>query len=162
MILWLTGLPASGKTTLAYALKRRFGGVVVDGDEFRSKYTKHLGYSSEDRMKNIELAANHASLLHRHGHNVYCAFVTPLETHREKVREILSDRVTIVHVSTPLEVCKARDPKNLYKSFTETQVTGGYQTPKNPDFTLDLSRSFVLRDLDAIVTRHLDRLGVLL
>lgn len=117
--LWLFGLPCSGKTTLAKALRdhlRTEGRPVIllDGDELRAGLCADLAFSNADRSENLRRAAHLARLLAAQGNTVICAFVTPKEHHRELVRQILGEHVFFIHIDCPLEVCMARDVKGLY------------------------------------------------
>jgi adenylylsulfate kinase len=93
-VLWLFGLPCSGKTTLAKALRDHFRSqkrpvILLDGDELRSGLCADLGFSDAERSKNIRRAAHLARWLAARGNTVICAFVTPREDHRALALEIL-------------------------------------------------------------------------
>ncbi|MBL9133900.1 MAG: adenylyl-sulfate kinase [Verrucomicrobiaceae bacterium] len=128
-ILWLFGLPSSGKTTLATALRDHFRAqnrpvIVLDGDELRSGLCADLGFSDEDRRENLRRAAHLARLLAAQGNTVICAFVTPKEHHRALVRDILGSQVALIHIDCPLAVCTARDVKGLYARAAARQMQG--------------------------------------
>jgi adenylyl-sulfate kinase len=135
-VLWLYGLPSSGKTTLsrAVAATLRSAGqpvCVLDGDELRSGLCADLGFSDADRAENLRRAAHLARLLAAQGFIVIAAFVTPRESHREIVREILRKDVRLIHVACPLSVCEARDVKGLYHRARQQSLSDmtGVQAP---------------------------------
>lgn len=143
-VLWLFGLPSSGKTTLARALSAHLStaerqAVLLDGDELRDGICSDLGFSDADRSENLRRAAHMARLLAEQGHVVICAFVTPKEHHREIVRQILGEAVKLIHIDCPLDVCISRDVKGLYAKAAARQMTGmtglqdGFETPLHPD-----------------------------
>jgi adenylyl-sulfate kinase len=143
---WLTGLPASGKTTLAATLAVSIGESpqpvsVLDGDAMRQGMNAGLGFSLEDRRIAVRRAGERAVALARAGHVVLVAMVSPIRKDRAAVRR-LHDQEGIafveVWVSTPLAVCARRDPKRLYHRARHgelTQVTGvdsPYEQPTRP------------------------------
>jgi adenylylsulfate kinase len=140
-VLWFFGLPSSGKTTIARALRDHFQAtgrsvVLLDGDDLCSD----LGFSDADRSENLRRAAHIAQLLSRQGHTVICAFVAPKEHHRALLRQILGDNVFLVHIDCPLNVCMARDVKGLYAKAAARQMTGmtGSQDTFEPPVQADL------------------------
>jgi adenylylsulfate kinase len=148
MVIWLTGLPGSGKTTIASLLARRLeeaGSAVelLDGDVMR-KVFPNTGFSREQRDENVKRGAFAASLLEKHGVTVVAAFVSPYAETR-KFAGSMCRRFMEVHVSTPLAVCEQRDKKGIYakarrgeiKSFTG--IDDPYEAPVAPDVTVDAS-----------------------
>ena len=128
-VLWLFGLPSSGKTTLARALRAHLAVsgknvILLDGDELRMGICSDLGFSEADRGENLRRAAETAKLLAAQGFTVICAFITPKEVHRDLVRRILEDQARLIHVSCPLDVCIARDVKGLYAKAASRQMQG--------------------------------------
>jgi adenylyl-sulfate kinase len=128
-VFWLFGLPSSGKTTRAKALRDHLQAtgkpvILLDGDELRSGLCADLGFSDADRSENLRRAAQLAKLLAGQGSTVICAFVTPKAHHREEVRQILGEQLRLVHIDCPLEVCIARDVKGLYAKAAARQMTG--------------------------------------
>ena len=127
-VLWLFGLPSSGKTTLAKALRDllQTAGkpvILLDGDELRAGLCADLGFSDADRSENLRRAAHLAKLLAAQGNSVICAFVTPKEHHRDLVRQILGERVQLIHIDCPLAVCISRDVKGLYAKAAAKQIS---------------------------------------
>lgn len=152
-VLWLTGRPAAGKTTIAKAvcqeLKNKGNNIHhLDGDEVRAASKEKLGYSKEDRDKNISLAVEIAKKYQDQGVNVIASFITPYQKHRRWGRERLENYIE-VYVDSPLEVCEARDPKGMYKKARAgeieffTGITDGYEEPENPDIHLKTGRMSV-------------------
>ena len=164
-VVWFTGLSGAGKTTLAYALERGLFNVgwrafVLDGDNLRFGLTADLGFSAADRGENIRRVAEVARLFAQAGVIVITAFISPYHTDRERARRIVEqDGMDVpfveVYVSTPLEVCEARDPKHLYakarsgeiKEFTG--VSAPFEIPQHPTVVIDAS---VTPPEEAVVT----------
>ena len=147
---FLTGLPASGKTTLARALRRTAPRPVtmIDGDEFRAAFSPDLGWSDEERSLHLRRVSIVASQVQKHGGCTLIAEVAPVEVRRRLVRtavEFNGGRFVLVHVSTPLSVCEGRDPKGLYAKARAgeienfTGVTGSYEVPDYADEVIDCS-----------------------
>ena len=120
---WITGLPASGKTSLARALCAALQGhgsmaCVLDGDELRRGLCSDLGMSDTDRGENIRRAGEVARLMWAAGLNVVCAFVSPIAVDRERVRALfIADRFVEVHLSTSLQECARRgNPPNNHRN----------------------------------------------
>jgi bifunctional enzyme CysN/CysC len=152
-VLWLTGLPGAGKSTIADALERRLHGMglhtyVLDGDNVRSGLNKDLGFTPEDRAENVRRVAETARLLLDAGLIVVVALVSPFRADR-RVAKGLFDTGDFVEcwVDTPAEVCAERDPKGLYakaKAGNLPNMTGvgqGYETPEAPDLVVNGSGS---------------------
>ncbi len=143
---WFTGLSGAGKTTISVALEKilRARGVKVerlDGDVVREGLTRDLGFSKEDRDKNIERVTFVAKMLSRNGVGVLSAFISPYRAARDKVRAESTNFIE-VFVSTPIEVCAERDVKGMYaKAFAGeiknfTGVSDPYEAPENPEITI--------------------------
>ncbi|MFN0076541.1 MAG: adenylyl-sulfate kinase [Prosthecobacter sp.] len=158
-VLWLFGLPSSGKTTLSRDLRDHLQAagtpvVLLDGDDLRSGLCADLGYSDADRSENLRRAGHLAQLLAAQGNTVICAFVTPKEHHRELVRQILGERVKFIHIDCPLEVCVARDVKGLYAKAAAQQMTGtqdGFEAPLRADLGIRTDNTTVPRALDRLL-----------
>lgn len=151
-VFWLTGLPASGKTTLAQALiahlKARGVAVVgLDGDQLRQGLCADLGFDPASRQENIRRAGELARLLHGAGLSVIGAFVSPFAADRDKVRHLFRPtEFSEVHLSTSLKECMRRDPKGLYARAQRGELTGltgwdaPYEPPRAAEFTFDAER----------------------
>ncbi len=142
---WLTGLPSSGKTTLARALEKRLLDEghrveVLDGDLVRTHLTADLGFSREDRDENVRRIGFVAHLLSRNGVVVLCSVISPYRAARDQVRELHSGRFLEVYVSAPVEVCAERDVKGLYARQRAGQISGltGVDDPYEPPLAPDV------------------------
>jgi adenylylsulfate kinase len=145
--LWLTGLSGAGKTTIAVALeqKLRERGLRIerlDGDTVREGLTRDLGFSKEDRDKNIERVTFVAKLLSRNGVGVIASFISPYQAARDKVRQETTNFIE-GYVAAPLQVCADRDVKGMYKKAFAgeikefTGVSDPYEAPVNPELTIN-------------------------
>ena len=145
--LWLTGLSGAGKTTIAVALeqKLRERGLRIerlDGDTVREGLTRDLGFSKEDRDKNIERVTFVAKLLSRNGVGVIASFISPYQAARDKVRQETTNFIE-GYVATPLSVCAERDVKGMYKKAFAgeikefTGVSDPYEAPVDPELTIN-------------------------
>jgi adenylylsulfate kinase len=148
LTVWLTGLPSSGKTTLARAMEKRLIDQghrveVLDGDVVRTHLTRDLGFSKEDRDENIRRIGFVASLLARNGVVVLVSAISPYRLARDEVRALHDGRFVEVHVATPLEVCQGRDVKGLYAKARAgeianlTGIDDPYESPVEPEIVLD-------------------------
>lgn len=146
LTVWFTGLPGCGKSTVAnlVAEKLKAGGYKVerlDGDIVRKGLTRDLGFSEEDRNKNIERVTFVAKLLTRNGVIVLSSFVSPYRAARKKAREEIGPFFE-VYVSCPQEECMRRDVKGMYKKAYAgeikqfTGVSAPYEEPENPELVL--------------------------
>jgi adenylyl-sulfate kinase len=163
--LWFTGLSGSGKTEIAKFVEnelreRNLKVERLDGDIVRQSLTRDLGFSKEDRDKNIERVTFVAKLLTRNEVAVLCSFISPYRARRAKSREEIGEFIE-VFVECPLEVCAARDVKGMYaKAFAGeienfTGVSDPYEAPENPEIvchtaeeTVEESREKVLAYLE--------------
>jgi adenylyl-sulfate kinase len=148
LVVWLTGRPAAGKSTLAAALQERLAvrgiaSFVLDGDVVRQGLCADLGYSREDRRENIRRVGELASLLAKAGLVAIVAFISPYAEDRARARAAApGGRFLEVYLSATLEACESRDPKGNYakaragliKGFTG--VDDPYEAPQAPDLTL--------------------------
>lgn len=147
--IWLTGLSGSGKSTIANALEKRLFAsgahpYVLDGDNLRLGLNMDLGFTPEDRAENVRRVSEVAKLMVDAGLIVITALVSPFEVDRQRARSIFEDGEFIeVFVDTPVDTCRSRDPKGLYKKSAEgkipnfTGVGQDYEIPASPDLHLD-------------------------
>jgi bifunctional enzyme CysN/CysC len=145
---WLTGLSASGKSTIARELEQQLMAkgqlcYILDGDNVRHGLNRDLGFSMEDRQENIRRIAEVASLMNEAGVIVVTAFISPYREDRRAAREVIGDGAFIeAFVNTPIEICEQRDPKGLYKKARAgeirqfTGVSDTYEAPRNAEITL--------------------------
>jgi bifunctional enzyme CysN/CysC len=156
--IWFTGLPASGKSTIAGALEERLleAGIPayrLDGDNLRHGLNADLGFSSEDRAENVRRTAHAARLLADAGVLTLVSLVSPYAADRENARRVHEQaglEFVEVFVDTPVEECELRDPKGLYARARAGEITGmtgvddPYERPERPDLVLgadDVTRS---------------------
>ena len=149
LTIWLTGLSAAGKSTLAYSLERELinsghACCVLDGDNVRHGLNANLGFSAEDRSENIRRVAEVAKLMNDAGLIVITAFISPYRQDRSMARDIIGDGVfQEVYVSTDLTTCEARDPKGVYHKARAGQVaeftgvSSPYEPPEKPAVAID-------------------------
>jgi bifunctional enzyme CysN/CysC len=159
--LWLTGLPRSGKTTVAYALEQRlfeegYAVTALDGEALRRGLNADLGFTPRDRRENIRRAAELARLLNAQGTVVLASFVSPSAEDRDLAREIIGpERFLEVWCSAPLEVCEERDTEGLFaraRAGEIAEVTGidaPYDPPAEPDLELPTHRQEVAESAEA-------------
>lgn len=148
LVVWMTGLSGSGKTTIAQEVERRLvaqgiPSYVLDGDKLRSGLNRDLGFSTEDRNENIRRTTEVAKLFKDAGVVTFVTLISPFEEARQKARAQVGSDFIEVYVKADVDTCKQRDPKKLYekalrgeiKSFTG--IDSPYEIPKNPDLLLD-------------------------
>jgi bifunctional enzyme CysN/CysC len=146
-VVWFTGLPGSGKSTIANAVEselqsRGIHTYILDGDNVRLGLNKDLGFTPEDRAENVRRVGEVARLMADAGLVVMVCLVSPFREDRDAVRERVGSDFMEVFVDTPLEVCQSRDPKGLYRQATKgtiTNMTGvgqGYESPVNPELVV--------------------------
>lgn len=144
---WLTGLPCSGKTTVAEHVKQALeaeGRAVelLDGDELRTHFSAGVGFSREDRSNHLKRVAYLCKLLTKHGVIVLASFVSPYRDNRAYARQLIGESFAEVFVDTPLEECIRRDVKGLYKKALAgeirqfTGVSDPYEPPLHPELTV--------------------------
>jgi bifunctional enzyme CysN/CysC len=147
-VIWLTGLSASGKSTIATDLERELFNMgrhvyVLDGDNMRHGLCSDLGFSPKDRKENIRRVGETAKLFAAAGNICITAFISPYRSDREMVRQIMEPgKFVEVYCNAPLEVCEARDPKGLYakarahqiKDFTG--ISAPYEPPERAELEL--------------------------
>jgi adenylylsulfate kinase len=153
LTLWLTGLSASGKSTLAYALEKALidtgrACYVLDGDNVRHGLNSNLGFTAEERTENIRRIAEVAKLMNEAGLIVITAFISPMIEDRSMAKAIIgADQFSEVYINTPLVACEARDPKGLYAKARSgelanfTGISALYEPPTQADLTIDTSNA---------------------
>ena len=160
---WLTGLSAAGKSTLAFALAQRLLEVgrachVLDGDQVRRGLNRDLGFSLADRSENIRRTAEVAKLMNEAGLIVISALISPMVADRAMAKSIIgAAKFKEIYISTPLAICEARDPKGLYTKARSgeiadfTGVSADYEVPLNPDLILDTTKAILGEQVEAIL-----------
>lgn len=162
-IVWFTGLPGAGKSTIAAAVEADLHGrghatYLLDGDNLRHGLCSDLGFSAEDRRENLRRVAEIAALMVDAGLFVMAAFVSPSAEDRARVaRRLGGDHWLEVHVATPLEVCENRDPKGHYAKARRgdltnfTGVSAPYEAPAAPDLRIDTVALHPAQAAEAVV-----------
>ena len=162
-VVWLTGLSGAGKSTIAKAVEKRLFDrdvqtMLLDGDNVRHGLSGDLGFSPRDRTENIRRVGEVARLFFEQGAVTFCSFISPYQEDRDRIRELLPEgRFFEVHVDCPLEVCKERDTKGLYKKAEEgeianfTGVSAPYEEPEAPEVVVDSDQNDVETCVDQII-----------
>ena len=152
VLIWMTGLSASGKSTIAYTLEHALVqrgrlAYVLDGDNIRHGLNKNLGFSAEDRTENIRRIGEVGKLYVDTGIITITAFISPYRADRQIARETVGEGSFYeVFCDTPLEVCEERDPKGLYKKARAGEIKGftgiddPYEAPEKPELVIDTSK----------------------
>jgi adenylyl-sulfate kinase len=161
-VLWLTGLSASGKSSLSMALEfalteRGYSCYVLDGDNVRRGLNANLGFSAQDRTENIRRVGEAAGLFADAGLICITAFISPYREDRARARDSIGQRFHEVHVAADLATCEARDPKGLYKKahagelLEFTGVSAPYEAPEHPELILDTGNESITVSLEKLV-----------
>lgn len=168
--IWLTGIPASGKTTLSillkdYLQKKNIPAIILDGDEIRKTVSKDLGFSPQDRKEHNRRVIEIAKLLVKNNFTAIIPLISPYRETRDLARKEIPNFVE-VYVKASLDTCIKRDPKGLYqkaKSGEITNLTGlqsPYEEPENPEVIMDTEKNSPQQCLD-MITSKLQQLGYL-
>lgn len=165
LVVWLTGLSGSGKSTIANALEYRLVHTykahtfLLDGDNIRAGLNADLGFSDADRKENIRRIGEVSKLLYNAGLIVITAFISPFRADREMARGLIDPGdFWEIFVDCPLEICQQRDPKGLYQKAINgaipefTGISSPYEAPLSPELVVQSDRCGV----DECVTQILD------
>ncbi|NOZ57303.1 MAG: adenylyl-sulfate kinase [Calditrichaeota bacterium] len=170
-VLWFTGLPSSGKSTLANEVahllhQRGQLTYVLDGDNIRHGLNKDLGFSPEDREENIRRIGEVAKLFADAGVIALTAFVSPYRKDRDRARSLLEEgRFIEVYVNCPVQVCESRDPKGLYKKAKAgeipefTGISAPYEPPEKPEIEVRTDEMSVSEAAEMVI-RYLEKQGI--
>lgn len=151
-VLWVTGLSASGKSTIAHAVEAALHEAgchtfVLDGDNVRHGLSGDLGFSIQDRDENLRRVGEVAKLFLEAGVIVLAAFISPLRAERERVRGLVPHGDFFeIYCAAPIDVCESRDPKGLYSRARAGQIadftgiSSPYEPPISPELVLDTGR----------------------
>jgi len=142
-VLFITGLPCAGKTSIANVISKYLDNcVILDGDDVRnSPISKDLGFSKEDRDKNIKRIGYISKLLYDKGINVICSFVSPIRKTRDEIRELIGKDFIEVFANCSQEECMQRDVKGMWARAKSGEIKGftgydaPYEEPLNPEIT---------------------------
>lgn len=155
-VIWLTGLPSSGKSTIANALEESLFDMgikthILDGDNIRLGLNKDLGFSKDDRKENVRRIAEVSKLMSDSGTLTIAAFISPFIDDRELIKGIVGEQNFIeVYINTDISICEQRDTKGLYKKARNgeikdfTGISSPYEVPLNPKLIIDAGKTPVL------------------
>ncbi len=161
-VLWFTGLPSSGKSTLAAMVEKRLHSLgmltyLLDGDNVRHGLNSNLGFSEQDRSENIRRIGEVAKLFYDCGVNVLVSFISPYRKDRDSARRLVGDDFVEILVDCPVEECEKRDIKGLYSKARKglikdfTGVNAPYEKPQKPEIVVDTAKNTVDGCADEIV-----------
>jgi bifunctional enzyme CysN/CysC len=168
-LLWYTGLSGAGKSTIANLVDKKLHSLqrhtyLLDGDNVRHGLNRDLGFTDADRVENIRRIAEVAKLMVDAGLIVSTAFISPFRAERRTARALVAEGEFIeVFIHTPLAVAEQRDPKGLYKKARRgdlknfTGIDSPYETPENPEITIDTTALTPEQAAELIVTRLRER-----
>lgn len=159
LCLWLTGLPAAGKSTIANALEKRLFAAgrhtyLLDGDDVRLGMNKDLGFTEADRIENIRRVSEVARLLVDAGLIAIVSFISPYRGQRDHARSLFDPGEFIeIFVDTPLQECERRDPKGLYAKARRGELKNftGIDSPYEPPLTPEVHLQTTLQTPDECV-----------
>jgi bifunctional enzyme CysN/CysC len=172
VVIWMTGLSGSGKSTIANLLEGRLHDLnrhtyILDGDNVRHGLNRDLGFTDADRVENIRRVGETARLMVDAGLITIVSFISPFRSERRMVRDLLDDNEFIeVFVDTPLEICEQRDPKGLYKRARTgeitnfTGITSEYQEPEAAEVHIRTTRVNPEQAVEMLI-EYLEQRGVL-
>ena len=162
-LVWLTGLPGAGKSTLSTELeyrlyKKNVRTYILDGDNIRHGLSSDLGFSPDDRRENLRRVGEVAKLFVDAGILTIAAFASPYRVDRKMVRGFFQEGEFIeVYVKCPLEICEKRDPKGLYKRARRGEIKGltglsaPYEPPENPEIVVETDKMSVDECVEKII-----------
>lgn len=170
-VVWLTGLSAAGKTTLAFKAEQQlfengYRVYVLDGDNVRYGLSSDLGFSPEDRAENIRRIGEVAALYADAGMLVISAFISPYQSDRRQARRAAGGNFHEVYLSADVEACEKRDPRGLYKKARSgeipdfTGISAPYEPPDHPELVIDTGALSVCESLDVLLA-YVDRCFVI-
>ena len=157
-VLWMTGLPCSGKTTLARKLAEKVNNLaILDGDELR-EWLSSKDFSRKGINEHNSKVANLAKLLSNHNVPVLVSLISPFNENREDARKIIGDnRFIETYIKCSLSICEERDVKGMYKKARQNQikdfvgVNTDYEIPDNPDLILDTEKLSVEESVNKLL-----------
>src|SRR5262249_88472 len=165
-VLWFTGLPGSGKSTIARIVEQKLHArgchtYMLDGDNVRHGLNRDLGFTDADRVENIRRIGEVAKLMVDAGLIVLCAFISPFHAERQTVRDLLQEGEFVeIFVDAPLAECIRRDPKGLYVKAKAGQIKNftGFDSPYQPPEMPDLHLDTIARSAEELADAVLERL----
>ena len=168
VVIWFTGLSGAGKSTIALCLEERLNNLgkltyMLDGDNLRHGLNKDLNFTIEDRKENIRRVSEVAKLFLDSGIITLASFISPLRDDRSFARKIIGNNFIEVYVKCPINLCKERDPKGLYKKAEKgliknfTGIDSVYEEPINEEILIDTSNKTLDEEIDMIINFLIER-----
>jgi adenylylsulfate kinase len=163
IILWFTGLPCSGKSTIAHGVEeqlfhREIRSFVLDGDNVRHGLSSNLGFSDEDRKENIRRIGEIAKIMMEAGIITITAFISPFSSERKKVRNLIAKGDFVeIFCNSSIATCETRDVKGLYKKARAgeiknyTGIDSPYEEPVNPELLLNTGVESVQDSINKVI-----------
>jgi len=163
VVIWFTGLSASGKSTIAHHLEKRLyelgcSTYVFDGDNVRQGLCSDIGFDEKDRAENIRRIGEMSKLFVDAGIIAITAFISPYRKDREKIKSLFSkEQFLEIFVDCPIEVCAKRDPKGNYKKAFQgiiknyTGVSAPYEIPLSPNLKISSDKMEAIAAADRVV-----------
>lgn len=163
VMLWFTGLSASGKSTLAHAVEEQLHQMgcrtyVLDGDNIRHGLNSDLDFSPEDRVENLRRIGEVGKLMLDAGVVTLAAFISPYHKERERVRSLFPHGEFIeIYCNASLDVCEQRDPKGMYRKAREgeikefTGVSAPYEVPTTPDLEINTGSESLEKSVETVM-----------
>ena len=161
IVIWLTGLSGSGKSTIAIGLEQKlfnegFLTQVLDGDNIRAGINSNLGFSDDDRIENIRRIAEVSKLFLNCGIVCINCFVSPTIAIRKQAREIIGDGFIEVFINTPIEICEQRDVKGLYKKARAgeikdfTGISSPFEAPQTAEIEIKTENKSITESVEEL------------
>jgi adenylylsulfate kinase len=173
VVLWFTGLPSSGKSTLAHEVERLLfekgcNSYVLDGDNIRHRLNKDLGFTPEDRKENIRRIGEVANLFADAGVIVLTAFISPYREDRDQARALNEpERFIEIYCKCSVNECERRDPKGLWRRARQGEIEGftgvsaPYEAPESPEIPVQTDKHNLTKCAEQIM-RYLESRGIVL
>ncbi len=170
LVIWLTGLSGSGKSTIANELNTRLfhqnkHSVILDGDNTRLGINHDLGFTNADRTENNRRVAEIAKLFMESGNIVICSFISPFQNDRDLSKQIIGNENYVeVFVDCSLEACENRDVKGMYKQARKgelesfTGISSPYEIPTNPQLILQTEELNLQQCVDLLLNTISERI----
>jgi len=164
VVLWLTGLPSAGKSTLAHEIELHLfqkgcNAYVLDGDNIRHRLNGDLGFTPEDRKENIRRIGEVSNLFADAGVIVLAAFISPYREDRDQARALNKPgRFLEIYCKCSVEACVERDPKGLYKKAQRgeikqfTGIDAPYEEPEVPELVVETDKHSVKECVNQVIT----------
>ena len=172
LLIWLSGLSGSGKSTIANNLEKKlysngFLSYLLDGDNIRVGLNKDLGFSNNDRKENIRRIAEVSKLMIDAGIIVISAFISPFAQERSFAKKLVHEKnYFLVHIECSIEKCEQRDVKGLYKKVRNgeiknfTGIDSPYETPNNPNLRVNTEKESVNESVNKIYEAIYDKIKI--